>query len=343
MPYGKYYRAARRVVRRYLPYAVGTVGSIALDSRGRMPSSYTKTLTKKRGTSGVGVTSQYDARTIYRKRSMPGSKRRKWKKFVKRVRAVQLGSEASRNFVFNNTQLWTATGGQQIVKSIALYGGRGLSTYGSAIGYDDLNQIFSQNPTSEDTTASTTLAFESGVLDITVRNRGLSSETIQPESAEVDVYEIWSYGDHTHQRIDIGNNVNVESLEQAFVDAETNMTTLTNAPSLASRGTTPFDIPQAFKQYRMEIKSKRKYLLQPGQSFTYQLRDPRNHIINRASFMERNLWSLKKVTKMVLIIGKSVTNSTPGPVGGNCYLDVGYTRHYTWKNVLKNNTAGGHN
>lgn len=215
-----------------------------------------------------------------------------------------------------------------------MYGGAGLSAIGSARGYDDVAQIFGQNNLTEDLLHATGyLHFESAVLDVTVRNNAA-------ETAEVDMYEVWCYSDNPHQ-VQAPSQANVETLHQAIQDAALNQTTMSNQLTLEDRGATPFSIPAAFSQYRMEIKSKRKYLIGSGQVFTYQMRDPRNHTIQRAKFQEKKLWSMKGLTKFILIIGKAATNRNQGT--GVVNLDIGHTRSYVWKNSIKNNIAAGHN
>lgn len=104
-------RSAARMARRYSPYSVPAAGAVGMSVAAGYRYGRTLTKTKKKFTSGSGVTNQYNATLQYRKRRMPRRKRGQWKRFVRKVRAVNMRSQASRTFVFNNSIQVDATGG----------------------------------------------------------------------------------------------------------------------------------------------------------------------------------------------------------------------------------------
>lgn len=267
---------------------------------------------------------------------MPYRKRASWVKLIKQVTAVSQKALGTKNYVYNQALTFDQTSFENAVGSVALYGGAALGVGASNQGYNALRDLFNvaafptaTNP--EQIANSTTLHFTSAVLDVTMRNASTT------QTMELDVYEIWAFGNCVRQ-------ATVETLEAAFADAADASTKFTGVgliPSLVRRGTTPFDIPQAFKQYRLKVMKKKKYILAPGFVATYQIRDARNKSINRTQITENECFAYGGWTKMLLFIAKNVVNRTPPD--GSTLLDVGYTMTYHWKNPLKNDTTTGHN
>ena len=62
----------------------------------------TGTVTKKRQTSGLGVTQQHDRRMVYRKRRMSRRLKRRWRNFSRKVLSVSEKDLGSRTVVRND-------------------------------------------------------------------------------------------------------------------------------------------------------------------------------------------------------------------------------------------------
>lgn len=289
--------------------------------------SYTATKTRKRRmTSGQGVTEQYDRRRIYRKRRAPRRFRRRWKGFIRKVQAVNLKSLGSRTIVFNNLI------GVDLIMSVSnssyqnwgyctLYGNRN-GTAGSTHN-DDINTILA------DTSIGTTgkIQFGSGVLDITCRNSSVNDEqTLNPSIVmEVDVYEL-SFGNLFDIETNLNTKLAAAQTDTAVIPGQTNSLVITR------RGATPWDFPSFLSETKAKIWKKTKYLLSPNQTFTYQMRDPRNHWVDRQYTTGTQSENLPGLTKYVMFICKPTTGYTYDDTYTDLMqLSIGVTRKYLYK------------
>lgn len=301
-------------------------GSLARAARFNMNRSFTKTKTnRRRPTSGVGITNQYDRSLIYRKRRMGRFRKRRYKRFNKRVLNVSEKDLGSRTVVRNDyvpaSTLMTAGAGNEHLRwYFMLYGNTSGTQY-----YNDLNEI------SQDTDLGTTgkAIFKSGIIDMTFRN--ISSRLIgslnPPITLEVDVYEI-TVG------VELGQTGRAQGLVGVFNEGGTDTATIPGqATSLSgnSRGWTPWDFPSALSEYRVKIWKKTKYFLSENQTFTYQFRDPKRHVIDR-QMMSTPGEVQKGVSRYFYVVfkptpGYSYSDITPDTYG----LGVGVTRKYLYK------------
>jgi len=290
--------------RRVRPYA-----GAALRLGVRAYRSWTKNSNKKRGTAGVGVTNQYDARNIYRRKRMPRYKRKQWKKFVHKVRAVARKDLATLSIVRNQANVITSSAGGQSMDNCCLYGlegSNGIAT--SSMGADDLTQIVA-NATYG---ANKKILFQSGVLDLTMVNTDASA------SVEVDCYRYF-YRKQSDQ----------QSATAVLVQGFANTSTVGAGAALAitTRGVTPFQCPSGM--HYLKILAKKKYLLSPGQAATYQIRDPKNRTFDVDEIGDNTGGECKLGwTQGVIIVIKGIPSlASPSPAA---QLTVGCTRTYSY-------------
>lgn len=320
--------ARKRYVRRNMPYSPRRNTLKYVMGRGGRAKQ------AKRIRFGNGITTQNDVANIYRRKSMPRYKKRKWVSFVRKVKAVLYKGLGTKTVLFN-TQM---SGGrlsvpenQQGVFTIALYGFWGdTDNPGESVGNRDLYRIAINDPEINKKAVSPTfsipnngkLLMSSAVLDLTLTNIG----TIP---SEVDVYII---------TCGIFNNNG--SLREAFIDADANQITISGSGNginaLVHRGATPFEMPLALSSNRLRILSKKKYFLGAGQTITYQYRDAKNHYINCSKFYDQAIaiaevfegpFNYPGVTKNVLIVHKTVSGA---PAGAQSQLSCGVTRKYSY-------------
>jgi len=294
--------------------------------------------------SGQGVTDHYDRTTVYRRRPMPRFRRKRWVRFVKKVQAASEKTLGTKTVVLNNSAtqeidyLVSAGVNQnlQIVGYACLYGVDSAS--GSSgdgyLGSKDLQSIYSGASSQGPTVA---MRFKSAVLDLTFvnRNYGTDGETAEPweEGLEVDVYEI------TVKRT-LSYETNPLGLLGAFTQAATDTTAIasyTSIPGLTERGVTPFDFPQAMSQYGIRIWKKTKFRIAYGQSFTYQVRDPRDHTLNKGRMDDILGVNWPGLTRYVLWVAKPLAGFTLAPgfnvaAWTNVFgrLTIGATRKYSY-------------
>lgn len=307
-----------------------------------MGRSKTMTRTRsKQGTSGIGVTAQHDARLIYRKRPMRGRKKRNWKKFTNKVHAVSEKDLGSQTAIFNvNLTAPNTTSGQQVRTSFALYGMASATT----TWFNDLDQIGASLTTAVDTpgtglsvSPSTKIIFKSAVLDLTIRNGstvatapGITSLTSEARM-EVDVYEcLVSRADE--EGVTYGNILDLFAQNSVRTDPTGGAGTEID---ISQRGVTPFDTTYSLSNFGIQILSKRKYQISNGDQVTYQIRDPRRHVLPQRELQSTEGFNKRGLTRCLIVIGKLA----PGlPIGlpatpGNYQeiLNYGLTRKYLYK------------
>lgn len=254
--------------------------------------------TKKKGTSGYGVTNQHDAKIVYRKKSMPRKRRNRWKRFVRKVEAVADKGLGTKTRVFNNS-LNNANGvGSQAWMSAVLYGKFGTDTP-SSTGNLDLANIVS----SYGTQRPFKVKLKSAVLDVTLTNCGDSAQG--PSCPiEVDVFQVYFRGDPK-----LGNLEDIVNLAQD----RTNTLTGSGALTLQKRGVQLFELPTAISIGNIKIVKKTKFFLPYQGTCTYQIRDPRNRVLNN----------------------EDITEGQPAPVPSNSFVMPGWTQGIVvfWKPI----------
>lgn len=313
-------------------------------ARQRLARGRTQTMMRQRRNirSGQGVTTQHDQRTVYRRKTMPRSKKRSWVSFNRKVKAVADKELGSRTVIFNKlTTFSNATSGNQISGFVTLYG------HGSSAadpGNQDLYLISGYENTGDPTAAagttvdgSTKFMFQSGVLDVTFRNNstyynGTVFSNQGDAKLEVDVYEI------IIQR-ELGDfNAANASLYALF--AENASVTKPIAPVAGAveivdtlRGVTPWDMTYSLSRYGIKILKKTKYVVPNADTFTYQVRDPSRHTCTYKELNQTIGFSRKGWTRILYFTGKLVAGLPLGVTAGNYQevLNVGHTRKYLYK------------
>lgn len=285
--------------------------------------------------SGQGITEQYDVANIYRKKSMPRYKKRRWRKFIKKVNAVSERDLGSRTVVFNDQLTQTAnTANQQGVLTLALYPQKSSNNWLNDISAISAIENFEANPTTAagiTIEKSTKFLFQSGVLDLTVRNTSFQTDATSTGcKLELDVYEIYMSKDAI-----IGTS-GQNNLSSVFAAADADTKVIgggANTITIQSRGVTPWDVTYALSRYGVKIQKKRKYFLEAGGTFTYQMRDPSRYVLDQNDMFDRAGCNRRKMTKFLYLFYKAVPGITVGTSAGEFQqqISVGVTRKYLYK------------
>lgn len=298
---------------------IGRAVSAAVNVARAVSRIRTVTQGEDQGSNG-GVTQQHDKRVQYRKKRYPKQRKRKWVKFVKKVKAVTEKGTGTQNFLFNDTHTSTAVVGSQAVTSLMMYGGSKADETVNTRGYSDINKIMNiVSPTPgvisnvSDLSRTGNLQFISAVLDVTITN-------VTGTILELDMYEIYFKGNK-----DLGSNGRtIEDCYQYLLDSQIKKGG--GDTSCTSRGWTPFNCGAGASQCGFKIYKKTKFHIGAGQVITHQKRDPRSHWIgyNQAAW-QKDIWG-KKFSYGLLFIGKTV----PGYDNAPTYV-LGCTRSYNGK------------
>lgn len=221
------------------------------------------------------MTSQKDTRLIYKKKSMPRRKRKQWTSFKKKVTAVQISNTQLQMVCRQQTMFLTTIANASACCFTGLYGLAGgvgsTGTTGVASGTgqcDDISDIFVGKYVSAAASAGRKLMFASACLDVHVQVTGAANMILE-------VYEISARKDFA--AMSAAYDQVEEIYNQAFADLPVMAGGLPSAVG-SNLGTTPFN-SKTFCQY---FKINKKYRVQgsPGELLSFQMRDPKNYLID---------------------------------------------------------------
>lgn len=317
---------------------LGSLVSSRLLARQRRGRSFTIGRNRRGTTSGIGVTTQHDARTVYVKRRMPRSRRRRWRSFVNRVNAVSEKDLGTQQVVFNRIiQPQNTNPLQQCLQDLSLYSLKS----GSFSYHNDLNQIAQYLSTAADTPStglqiepSTKILFQSAVLDITIRNTCLNNGVLDTSiRMEVDVYEC--YCNHPAEETGATYTNFIGLFQTNIANTKTLGGGAVSKIDIFNRGCTPFDTSYSLSRFGIKILKKTKYQISGGDQITYQMRDPRRYSIPFREMQNQDGCILPRRTKFILIVARAAPGTVVGPVGTPNViqetLSIGCTRKYTFK------------
>lgn len=293
---------------------------------------------RRRPTSGIGITTQHDERRIYRRKSMPRRQRKKWKSFKNKVLAVSEKDLGTRTVVFNATySIGNNTGGNHTIGEFALY-----PIQSSAPQLNDMNNITGTESgvwtaASGGVVDSTSkFIFKSAIMDMTFRNTSTIFKTLEgsvPDSRaklETDIYEIISdypFDDSSGTYPGLGATLTAGATDTLNIGGAGTGIVLTQ------RGVTPWDFPAALSRFKIKILKKTKYMTPNGDTFTYQIRDPKRRVSNKVSLTLGQGPNKRGWTRWILILSKLVPGLTLGTADGTFQenLTIGVTRKYFYK------------
>lgn len=293
--------------------------------RSAASSSIVRARTLRRGKAVGGITSQYDQKTLYRRKKAPRRIRKIARKRNLLFRSQMLKSVGSRTVVFNSAPTSSTNVGSNLFQCWVvghLYGCAGTNL-SYEVGCEDLQRIRSIDNVS---TSTADYYFGSAVMDITCTN------TSEDNTAEIDLYVIWHY-----------SQTAFVNLATQISNAQTTTTAIGTGNSfiLEDRGITLFDLPQASLATQYKIVKKIKYFVPAGSCFTWQYRDPKNRKINTVEMLataDARGYVHKKWTKSILILAKPLIGAT-----GDVTIVVGMTRKYLYKQIEQNNKQDVYN
>lgn len=301
----QYARRAGRILKKSAPY-IKTAAKIWYASSG------SKTTTKsRRGGDYGGTTSQYDHKVQYRKKRGNKRKRKQWKRFARKVKAVEKQDRGLQTVIMNNSKTFLGLSGQQVMTEAHLW-----SNYSAdnTAGLQDKLWVydFSANGTDEQITGSGATPYtvsavinnrskefnmSSMVMDVTYSNTSATG-------CEMDLYEI-GYKKNADARYN--------SFEAGIVDATATTRPIQAAvpaasdfdvPSYKFRGVTLFDLSQAISTMGFKIYKKEKFFIPAGNTVTKQIRVPKQFLV-KGNTQNLNCFQ-NSLTRSLIGIAKSV-------------------------------------
>lgn len=320
----------------------------------------TQTVKRKRWDKG-GVTAQHDYKLQYVKKRMPKGKRLRWKRFVKKVRAVEIGERGLITEVYNSSVTYTADTNTQAILEAHLFSYGGAAKGGSDLAYITktaetlpAQQItygvdgatISDSKDAADAVYGRTVGmkapilFQSAVLDITYTN---NSE----DSVEMDLYYINYKGRPTTNAkqftgpeydtleayrtlVELNNNIYSQydtiSDEYAVWKAVPGVAAPTFEAKLPTklqfRGVTIFDCGELISRAKLKVLKKEKFIMPPGSSVTKQIRIPKNILFKEP--VEYSSGWFGKLTQSIIGVAKCVNPE------GSTNISQKWTRCYKY-------------
>lgn len=299
--------------------------------------------TKKRDNDMTGVTNDYDRQVQYRRKRMPWRKKRRWVNFIRRVKAVDQSTWQTTTTIRNNTMQYAWDTADQRVGCAVLYGFAGTTDIVDSspftalttqtVGNTDIKDIMLASGGADG--PGEDLRFTSGVLDLTFTNRGTDTNNGR---LEVDVYEIIFTG------MESGVSL-IQDYTEGFTVLSTNKPATYGTYGWTTRGVTPFENPQASAQGYKVIK-KTKFLLNVGESFTYQKRKPGNFNVSGAELFTSAAGTsteaqYKGKTMNIVFVMKGLPGSDYSVGGSQLNCAIGVTRTYKYKGTGDIEKGGG--
>ena len=339
----------------YMGYKVGRMLGKRKRTVSKKPYSQKRRKVYKESKYKGGITTQHDRQLQYVKKSMPKYRKSAWKKFVKKVRAVELQDRGliTQQFQFMNTV--GAAEYSQGFHAYHLYGIKdsalAVTANGGEPGHRDIQLIARNallnttqygNPALNNANPEigkfgfSKILFESAVLDVTIFNDRNYTQL-------VEVYHIWY-----KKKNDINTLAEAHTIFKNGLQKIQDTTTYSGVSDqsgidLYNYGTSLFECGPMIARLGITIKSKRIYTLPAGQSVTYQIRDPKNHTIDLAQYLNRGAeqgvspgYADPKLTETVLVVVKPPAYDMPEGYEGS---GVRVTAIRTYKYSVEGNAT----
>lgn len=331
LPYKKavndYFRNSYKVGKNFMSAAGFYKPS--MDKYNRMVSS------RSRGSTGV-VTNQYDVKTWYKKGRMNRRKRRSWKKFSNKVKAVLNKNIAPTIKLLRHTGQFTTGDNAQNWSAALLY------TSDGTFAPDRDIQICKDSIVGLGNDFATKYRFESACLDLIMKN---DTDTfvfpepigVDPQKIIVDLYQV-------ECRKDVPNSVATgiySLLFNTFTYANDDADATDVGKILLTQiGAAIFHNPLFCRYFK--VVSKKAIQIGPGQSVELQIRDPKNKnlfglssegISAKRGFTKGFIWSIRGVPYY--------DNATTNVITPRVHMTIGYTRSYVMRPLQSQTIATG--
>ncbi|AXH77345.1 MAG: putative capsid protein [Cressdnaviricota sp.] len=306
------------------------IGGLAAGTAFRAYRSFTRSGTRtKRGAAPAPITGESDWRSTYKRRRMPVGRRKRWVRFVRRVKAV-VEKQVSPQFNVLLRQIQATTVDQRQA-AISIHTVLGANGQGSNQGTMDLSYLFDRAFVLADTSGVTGPAKEQMRIHITgwmietsIRNFGLNTTYI-------DCY-YW----RTKRDVKTGES-SATLFEDSVAQVAQNDTGGVDMTS-ALYGVTPFQGVLFAKH--CQIWKKTRVKIAPGGTLQLEQRSGRNYY--RTWAYDQDYSMLRGVTEGILFVQYGAPGNTPGVDDQASATAISYSTNanYTWRIVQDNRLTG---
>lgn len=322
-------RKRQSPLRRYAPYARAAAGAF------RTIRQATATRRQQgRRSYDAPMTSQKDSRLMYRKKRMPARRRKAWKRFKRKVTAVQISNTNIQVAVEQQVCILPAIVNQSSAQFHGMYGIAGNPgstgfTGAGPPGQGQLNDIAKIFAAKYAGAKYRRLLFASACLDVHVKGTGSSSFILE-------VYEIEARKDYT------ALSSAYDTVEEIYYNGFADYGPLGTAPGAtgSSLGTTPFHC----KAFCQAFKITKKYRVQgsAGETISFQMRDPRNHMIDGNMIANPQIMWKKGLLKGYFFQLYGAPSGTTGAVlTENAEVKITAIKSYTFRQLDSESVQGG--
>lgn len=336
------------------------------NKRFRRANARINTSKYKKGAAGGGVTFQSDSTTQYVKKRMNRRRKRTWRKFVKKVNAVDEKAFGKQTVLISRQIQYGAVNtpngiSQQKWGGMFLYGMKCSDSEGDIEGFNDINTIISTDwlnrerrigkteNTNELVTAygnkfQSKYVFTSACLDITfTNNTRFKGDNITDVNTiatmEIDVYEIGFRRPMNNTTL---LNITTGLATGSSPNVDTLRTDGSNGLAYTQRGVTLFELPTFISLFGIKIYKKTKFMIPKGHSFTYQKRDPRRHEFDYYNIDRNNESTAAGITKGIVFCWKYTSPESLAAGVNNLEPNLNVRCSRSYKYLKKeNNTDSG--
>lgn len=288
--------------------------------------------TGKRSSNAV-TTHDHDFTSTYRRKRMPKHKRKRWVSFVRKVQAARATTAGLRSCGRTSIFSVTPAANAQEYTFMGLYSyNGGIGSAGPAVGFDT-NDDMQQVLTNEDAIISShKYMFQSGTIRMTATSVGQTSPVVIPVSA--CVLHIYSLGVRDDIVPGVLSGINPSNL---FFDSYTLAGQIGAAGKISGTQmiATPFNNSNFLRFFK--IYSVKKIQLEANESFSWEFRDPKNHVVNGSDVP---VWGAKRgITKywFMTVVGVPASTGQTAP----CKVQFVVTKNYNYYEMENNQVATG--
>lgn len=287
---------------------------------------------------GSPITGESDFRTTYRRKPMPRKKKKQWRKFTKRVQAVQLKGSGSQ-FLVNLRQqrvLSNVNGGKQTFTSI--HTACGLTGLGGAGGTDDFLTIAQRVVAASQVPGvaldNVKFVVSGWMVETQIVNNGTNT-------AYIDMY-YWRASKKVPQFMDATQVSAANIFEKGFSDMAANFPGGGSSLDAFDYGATPYQNPQFSRT--MKIWKKTRVKLAPGGVTQVETRSGKNYF--RTWSIDED-YGMDTCTEGIFMITYGIPGAVqpPNPINTSTPVDLSFSTNanYTYKILERNVLTAGTN
>lgn len=284
------------------------------------------------------ITFQNDEHMIYKRKRAPRKLRKRLRKMNQRFSFMLDKQLARKKCLIPHTQSMTITpttgSNAQVALGFTLYGAgdnNGAVSTNTNWANGDLafiyKSVMGQTPPFVAAEMAYNLRFTSAVMNLNVKNVATSDAAFRDGLCIMDVYHVICRKSY----VDTVGDGDPTTVWQDTVLQNLTLQNQLSVPTVQTDGCTPYS--SSFGEY-YTVKRVRRVRLSPGQTFSTQLRDPGNYVVQGRDIGAYR--HLKNMTEGYILVAYNPSANPATSVRGSVALEVNYTKAYNFCVIQEN-------